>query len=183
MKILNTIVSTLILIYALQSNASQYQGPQNEVTQIVDAIAANFEATDVYTVRSSRVRQMLVDYVYALYPDDLETIQSMHYVFNASELNTDTNEVGLFKNPKIAYNEILRQYKGYADDSTGEEKAKFIAAMKVLPDQIQRLVQLGVTFGYDAWQQNGCAAPTPYLLILDPKTKTVYGMNLYPCQE
>ena len=38
-------------------------------------------------------------------------------------------------------------------------------------------------FGYDGFEQNGCAAPTAFLLILDTLEGRVDGIDLIPCQE
>jgi hypothetical protein len=38
-------------------------------------------------------------------------------------------------------------------------------------------------FGYDGFEQNGCAAPTAFLLILDNLKGRVDGIDLVPCQE
>ena len=45
------------------------------------------------------------------------------------------------------------------------------------------LVALGAVFGYDAGQQSGCAAPTDFLLVIDPRGKKVYTIELTPCDE
>jgi len=38
-------------------------------------------------------------------------------------------------------------------------------------------------FGFDASQQSGCAAPTDFMLIIDPHAKKVYPFELTACQE
>ena len=38
-------------------------------------------------------------------------------------------------------------------------------------------------FGYDGFEQNGCAAPTAFLLILNTLEGRVDGIDLIPCQE
>ena len=45
------------------------------------------------------------------------------------------------------------------------------------------LVRAGAVFGYDAGQESGCAAPTDFLLVIDPKGKKVYTIELTPCDE
>jgi hypothetical protein len=38
-------------------------------------------------------------------------------------------------------------------------------------------------FGYDGFEQNGCAAPTAFLLVLDTLEGRVDGIDLIHCQE
>lgn len=45
-----------------------------------------------------------------------------------------------------------------------------------------RLVAAGARFGFDGLWQNGCAAPTELLLVLDTASGTVYGIDLHPCR-
>jgi len=40
-----------------------------------------------------------------------------------------------------------------------------------------------LSFGFDGFEQNGCAAPTAFLLIMDNKRGRVDGIDLNPCQE
>jgi hypothetical protein len=54
---------------------------------------------------------------------------------------------------------------------------------KKVKQHLQTLQGLGVIFGSDGFQQNGCAAPTTYLLVIDTADKTVDGIDLAPCDE
>ena len=48
--------------------------------------------------------------------------------------------------------------------------------------QLEAIATAGGTFGFSGFAQNGCATPTSLLLVIDPKTSTVYGVYLNPCQ-
>lgn len=41
----------------------------------------------------------------------------------------------------------------------------------------------GGTFGFDGFWQNACAAPTPFLLVMDTRRGFVEGIDLNPCVE
>ena len=61
-----------------------------------------------------------------------------------------------------------------------EERAAKAAELRATFDA---LVLRGAVFGFDGWEQNGCAAPTYLLLVLDTATPFVYAIDLNPCDE
>ena len=80
--------------------------------------------------------------------------------------------------PHSAFSMVQTSIDEYMNDEL-DKKAIKEQAHTVLT----RLHDFKVIFGFDGFQQNGCAAPTPYLLVLDQNSKTVYGINLFPCEE
>ncbi len=48
---------------------------------------------------------------------------------------------------------------------------------------VQDLLTAGAVFAFDGFWQNACAAPTPFLLILDFEHRRVRGIDLAPCRE
>jgi hypothetical protein len=45
-----------------------------------------------------------------------------------------------------------------------------------------RLFRKNAVFGFNGLAQNGCAAATAFLLIIDPVSGTADGIDLYPCE-
>ncbi|HZO14263.1 MAG TPA: hypothetical protein VFB62_13420 [Polyangiaceae bacterium] len=48
---------------------------------------------------------------------------------------------------------------------------------------VDDLIEAGAIFGFDGYDQNGCAAPTPMLLVLDREHGAVDAIDLAPCME
>jgi hypothetical protein len=101
------------------------------------------------------------------------------YKFNASMkagFPSDQQVAGVFAQSAIPA--MIDEATKDVEDTFQDGKAS-----KDVKKHLQNLVNLGVLFGTDGFQQNGCAAPTIYLLVIDTAGKTVDGIDLTPCDE
>lgn len=48
---------------------------------------------------------------------------------------------------------------------------------------VRALALRGFALAFDGWAQNGCAAPTAKLLVVDPESGGVRGVDVTPCRE
>lgn len=85
----------------------------------------------------------------------------------------DERVAGLFASPDVAIPAAVSAVASWADPALAE----------LVRARLAKLAALGVTFGADGFAQNGCAAPTPLLLVVDPAGRTVDGIDLMPCDE
>lgn len=127
---------------------------------------------DSYSVTSTTpIVNALKGYVQKKYSDDKDIRDGYTFKTNAS-WNTDTSEAGTVSNAD-AWSVIEGDMKdGYSAKDRAKAKSAFDA-----------LVRAGAVFGYDAGEESGCAAPTDFLLVIDPKGKKVYTIELTPCDE
>jgi hypothetical protein len=126
---------------------------------------------DVYDVDSTHpIEDALKGYVKAKYSkDDPDALTNYTYKTNSNTFQTDTQECGTIDN-SLAWKVI----SGDIDNAGDKDKAKA---------SFDDLVQQGAVFGYDGFEESGCAAPTDFLLVIDPKGKKVYTIELTPCDE
>lgn len=113
----------------------------------------------------------LRDYVHERYQYDGDIAQRIRVLPQAAKLEVDAEVVGLLK-VETARSEFAYAMEHNAIQDKGAASALF-----------ERLVQAQAQFGFDGFQQNGCAAPTPYLLVLDVEGKLVFGIDLNPCYQ
>jgi hypothetical protein len=126
---------------------------------------------DVFSVPSVKpIENALKGYVAKAYSDDPDLAKGYKYKVNSGSFNTDTQEAGTISN-SLAWRVISGDI---TDDAKATAKAK--AAF-------DDLVGMGAVFGYDAGQESGCAAPTDFLLVIDPNGKKVFTIELTPCDE
>jgi hypothetical protein len=131
---------------------------------------------DVYSVESTHpIEDALKGYVKAKYSkDDPDALKNYKYKTNSNTFETDTQEAGTVSN-STAWSVIENDIDQW-EDGVNPAKAKAKAAF-------DDLVQQGAVFGYDGFEESGCAAPTDFLLVIDPKGKKVYTIELTPCDE
>jgi hypothetical protein len=101
------------------------------------------------------------------------------YKFNASMkagFPSDVQVAGIFAPSAIPA--MIDEATKDVDDTFQDDKTS-----KTVKEHLDNLVKLGVLFGTDGFQQNGCAAPTIFLLVVDTAGKTVDGVDLTPCDE
>jgi hypothetical protein len=126
---------------------------------------------DVYSVTSTTpIVDALHGYVNKKYSDDKDIRDGYTFKSNAG-WNTDTSEVGTVSD-KDAWSVIANDVSERSKAEQAKAKSAFDA-----------LVKAGAVFGYDAGEESGCAAPTDFLLVIDPKGKKVYTIELTPCDE
>jgi len=152
-------------------------GTDGTVTSIADAVG---ELEKIFadgrdgetTVTSTTPLEMIKEYIAAEYED---LADGFEYSENAPGLETDTETAGTITT-KVASGEVDGALVNISDDSWAGSHVD-------AQNAIDAIAKAGGTFGFDGFNQNGCAAPTPMLLVLDPKTKTVYSIDLSPCEE
>ncbi|MBI3017637.1 MAG: hypothetical protein HYY62_06565 [Deltaproteobacteria bacterium] len=81
----------------------------------------------------------------------------------------------------VAVKEVSYEAPWIAKDPANPEEVRKLQHKIV--DHVGLLILSGAEFGFDAHAQNGCAAATPYLLILDTKLQKVYGIDLHHCTQ
>jgi hypothetical protein len=124
------------------------------------------------------------------------------------QLKKATDEMNLLKqylDSKYKNDPDLRSYFLTLKDSKKWTFDNFIAGTWAQKDVLNRIAEVlpenqknrdeilklfskllensNLRFGYDGFEQNGCAAPTAFLLILDTLEGRVDGIDLIPCQE
>lgn len=154
----------------------------------VGAAVAALESEDVlpgpgrdddYHVTGATPLDMVKSYVAAKYADDPDLRDGYTYQENAAALSEDEQVAGTLTN-EVAIAQALDSVKGWYSDEDDAASKAHLAKVKAALDAI---VKAGGTFGFDGFEQNGCAAPTAFLLVLDAKSQMVYGVDLNPCQE
>lgn len=139
---------------------------------------------DEYQVDGATPLDAVKAYIKAKYADDEEIGNEYKYVDNGDALVEDEAVAGTLAADtalKLADEVIGNYYDGY--DETNDPDATAKARHAKVKELLETVVKQGGTFGFDGFEQSGCAAPTPWLLIIDKKHKTVYGVDLNPCSE
>lgn len=100
----------------------------------------------------------------------------------------DEQVAGIFTDYTKMKEDILYSVGEYYVDSDGQEDGNggTISVAKIKKDLAANLDALhaaGAVFAFDGFGQSGCAAPTPFLIVLDVKNKAGYGIDLNPCSE
>ncbi len=96
------------------------------------------------------------------------------YLPEARQFEIDKEIAGIFKTEeakKLVLNSLL--FSRQDDEKSYDKISAFM----------DKLMKAGATFGFDGFEQNGCASPTAFLLIIDQKGKQVIGIDLNPCDE
>jgi hypothetical protein len=108
--------------------------------------------------------------------DDPDALKGYKFDTALKDFPSDQQIAGTFGAASVPgmINEAGRQVESTFQDADAGKKVK---------QHLQTLQGLGVLFGSDGFQQNGCAAPTIYLLVIDTAGKTVDGVELTPCEE
>lgn len=117
-----------------------------------------------------------VDYEYDSDPEDGTDFK---FVSDADGFDIDDEVAGTFT-LDVAIKEVLAAIDG--NDQTHDENITVNRGDEVTA-LMKSIAAAGGTFGFDGFGQNGCAAPTAMLLVVDPTDKTVYAVDLNPCSE
>jgi hypothetical protein len=157
-------------------------------TSSIDATVADLEEIfspyghhDDYKVTSVVPLDMVKQYIAAKYGEDPELGSEYKFVSNAKSFEMDTQIAGTVS-ASVAKAEVLGAIDGWMSDWL-EDDAKAAALRAKAVKLMDTLIASGAAFGFDGFEQNGCAAPTTFMLVLDPKTHHVYGVDLNPCSE
>ena len=124
--------------------------------------------------------KMIYRYLYTTY--NAEDVHGFKFVHDASKIVVDTAVAGTLTVP-AAIQEVREgiDYMQRLDDVHADVSAAEKKAWPARCDAaIRKLAAAGCTFGFDGLRQN--EGPTPYLLICDPKSHTVYGLELTPSE-
>ena len=124
---------------------------------------------------------LVKSYIKAKYADDPEMAEGYELRSEAPAMLADEQVAGTLTKA-VALRDSLETVGLWYQD--WEETA---AAKKARLDRVKAAIEkaaaAGAVFGFDGYEQNGCAAPTSYLLVLDPKNQRGYGIDLNPCEE
>src|SRR5205823_2881622 len=143
--------------------ASAFASAEHKLLAVFDDRAQR--GGDVYSVPStSPIENALHGYVEKAYADDKDMQKGYVYKTHSGTFQSDTREVGTVSGTR-AWSVISGDMANDSMSKTAQAKAK--AAF-------DDLVGAGAVFGYDGGQESGCAAPTDFLLVIDPKGKKVY---------
>lgn len=127
-------------------------------------------------VDSNEVEKMLKDYVEIQHECSSDEFS---YLFNQTEMTADEKTAGTMLKSKVfgAVNKYLISW--YSED----EEINLPEMLNKTNISLRNLIKMGAEFGFDGYWQNGCAAPTYYLLIIDKNRQMVEGIDLNPCEE
>jgi hypothetical protein len=119
------------------------------------------QRNNVLTVESTDPLQMLQDYIATKNQYSPEVLAKYVYLVSSGQIFEDTAIAGLISS-------------GVAFDAVrGNARAETL---------VRTLSAEGAIFAFDGFEQNGCASPTPYLLVIDVQAQKVYGIDLNPCK-
>ena len=109
-----------------------------------------------------------------------ETSKKYELISDAGEMYVDSgNKAGtLLENTAVT--EVLDSVIFLNEEMTKEDIKKL---QKQARQIMTNLIYLDAVFGFDGGAQNGCAAPEPYLMVLDTEHGKVYGFELRPCHQ
>lgn len=108
---------------------------------------------------------------------DTEILAEYVWEQNASTYTTDEAKAGLLSASE-AKAMLLDSLDYWYEDA--EDLAQMKAAATAKFDAI---AAGGAVFAYDGFWQHGCAAPTPFLIVIDKSKKSAFGLDLNPCSE
>lgn len=131
---------------------------------------------DAYPASGATSLDAVKAYIKAKYEDDRDIGGDYKFVENGDELVEDEEIAGTFKT-ETAFQLVDEAIADYYDDKSSEDRRAKVREL------LETIAKQGGTFGFDGFEQSGCAAPTPWLLVIDKNHKTVYGIDLNPCSE
>lgn len=162
-------------LHAKERQVRRPQGMTSTLAHLVAAFAAErYEADGVELIEEKRFafeRGVLVEQpsAWRLRRDASE----ISVASDSARVWSAADELGVLARPEAAEEAAAASLRvaGFA--------AERISAVLECLQQLAAKVR----FGYDAMAQNGCAAPTTHLLVIDPERETVAGVDLFPCRE
>lgn len=153
----------------------------------VKVLAGIFLNGQVIKTKTSDPAKMVWRYLYVTYL--AEDVKETEWVDNATGIEADSRKAGTLRND-AAFREVMAGVDYMLELVANDpESSPFPATVKPedlkqfkprAREALSRLIKLGCSFGFDGRRQN--EGPTPYLLILDPKGKAVYGFELSPSE-
>ena len=107
---------------------------------------------------------------------DAGEVKGMKFVSGAKKIETDTAKTGLLTTAAAASevaNAFVQAQMDAGVDLDGDQ-------VKEIKSLVKDLAKSGMSFGFDGLAQN--EGPTPYLIVMDPATRTVTGFDLNPSE-
>lgn len=160
------------------SSSAAVKGPpfivaQRDLFEVFD-VSSQSGGMTYHVSTTDPIETALREYVAQSNAKAPDFVPLFEYHLNASDVETGTDAVGTVA-PNVAWRVMKRDLAGYLfadDDRIAKARSAF-----------ERLVANGAVFGYDASRQSGCAAPTGFLLIIDPQESTVFTLETTPCTK
>jgi len=159
------------------AEAGELVGSLMEVWDTPDYDAPRRVDPGPYSTGSDDPMEMLKDYVAEAHSDD--DPDDFKYLEEGGGFTSDEMTLGL-----VSYDVALAQVQGsiefYFDnweDVDAEQREKDATEL------MEKLRDEDVVFGFDGWEQSGCAAPVNVMLVLSPSEKKVWAVELEPCSE
>ncbi len=163
---------TFITVSLLLSTSS-FAADSAAILASVKSLSTKVEGYKTNNVNSGNALEMVKSYANQWLGGDT---QGFKFVENASSIATDANEMGT-TDSYITTRELSSVAEYLAKDQSPANLRRFFTAT------INDLSSAGASFGYNAAAQNGCAAPTYELLVIDPTAQKVYSLDMMPCHE
>lgn len=170
-------LSTIALAFIFCASSALAADPVRDTVKVLTGIFLNGQVTKTKT---SEPMKMIFRYLYTTY--NAEDVHEFKIVANASEITTDEKiagtltVAGAIKEVRSGV-EYMQSLEDIHTDVSAAEKKEWPARCDAA---LAKLAEMGCTFGFDGLRQN--EGPTPYLLICDPKSHTVYGLELSPSE-
>ena len=140
-----------------------------------------------FQVRSSDPLKMVKEWVWWREKENPGAYQEYQFIENyvKPEFPGDVQLAGTMSNDaacKAVMWEFEHWIKEYQYEGNSQDP-RYLAARKRVGNALHGLLQAGAVLGFSGWEQNFSAAPTAYLLVIDPKAKLVTGLQLNPMNE
>jgi hypothetical protein len=132
---------------------------------------------DDFDVTGDSPLALVKSYIDKKYADDPELRDGYTFEENAADFAMDEQRAGTFAKD-VAMANALATIDAWFD---GEDEHD--AHMTRVRAVLDKLAATGASFGFDGFEQNACAAPTAFLLVVDSAAKRVHGVDLNPCEE
>ncbi|MGK5088127.1 hypothetical protein WDW86_11265 [Bdellovibrionota bacterium FG-2] len=101
-----------------------------------------------------------------------------NFVLGSTDLPDKVDLAGLL-DPEVDGPTLAMVYVEYTSFAEKRHSLKISKIHKLLMD----LWGTKAIYGFDGYSPNGCGSNDPFILVLDTKEQTVYGIDLTPCNE
>jgi len=134
-------------------------------------LMGRYARNDSYKVKTGAPLQMIKNYIFAKNKKfgDTESAKEYRFVRSGKTFIMDEKIAGTLSS-EVVLATVLNL------EGLSKRQQQFAVTL------VKEIKSAGGAFGFDGYEQNGCATPTPFLLIIDPKGK-VFGIDLAPCTE
>lgn len=163
---------------AQSSIAKEASKEPPKILDLVQSFSKYYQGYTSFISESNEPVYMLRDYLLTVYKDNPEKLKEYKILEEDSMIETDTFIAGiLIQRAIFSETEYSIQYliKNFPQNHYDEKKLT-TETKKIIED----LYSLGAVFGFDGGKENSTLHSIPYLLILDPAAKKMYGIDLNP---